>query len=135
MPVQGDWVAHDFRFHADGPRAKFPRYNYDDMVLAQYRPVTEGLGVKHLRLVLGNSMGGMQAWIRAVRYPDFVDAVVPMACLRVAIRAQSAGAGALTKNGRRGFAYGARARRRQGAPASRAATKSCTIAESTSAAE
>jgi len=68
---------------SDGLRAKFPRYNYDDMVLAQYRLVTEGLGVKHLRLVLGNSMGGMQAWIWGGRYPDFMDALVPMACLPV----------------------------------------------------
>ena len=44
---------------SDGLRAKFPRYNYDDMVAAQYRLVTEGLGIKHLRLVIGNSMGGM----------------------------------------------------------------------------
>ena len=44
-------------------RAKFPRYNYDDMVAAQYRLVTEGLGINHLRLVMGNSMGGMQTWI------------------------------------------------------------------------
>ena len=70
---------------SDGLRAKFPRYDYDDMVLAQYRLVTEGLGVKHLRLVLGNSMGGMQAWIWGTRYPDFMDALVPMACLPVAM--------------------------------------------------
>lgn len=70
---------------SDGLRARFPRYNYDDMVLAQYRLVTEGLGVKHLRLVLGNSMGGMQAWLWAIRYPEAMDAVVPMACLPVAM--------------------------------------------------
>ena len=70
---------------SDGLRAKFPRYNYDDMVLAQYRLVTEGLGVKHLRLVLGNSMGGMQAWIWGTKYPGFMDALVPMACLPVAM--------------------------------------------------
>jgi len=70
---------------SDGMRAKFPRYNYDDMVLAQYRLVTEGLGIKHLRLVIGNSMGGMQTWIWGVRYPDFMDALVPMACLPVAM--------------------------------------------------
>ena len=70
---------------SDGMRAKFPKYNYDDMVLAQYRLVTEGLGVKHLRLVIGNSMGGMQTWIWGVRYPDFTDALVPMACLPVAM--------------------------------------------------
>jgi len=66
---------------SDGLRAKFPRYDYDDMVLAQYRLVTEGLGVKHLRLVLGNSMGGMQTWLWGERYPDFVDTLVPMASL------------------------------------------------------
>jgi homoserine O-acetyltransferase/O-succinyltransferase len=64
---------------SDGMRAKFPRYNYDDMVLAQYRLVTEGLGVRHLRLVLGNSMGGMHTWIWGTTHPDFMDALVPMA--------------------------------------------------------
>ena len=64
---------------SDGLRASFPRYNYDDSVLAQYRLVTEGLGLKHLRLVLGNSMGGMHAWVWGVTYPGFMDALVPMA--------------------------------------------------------
>ena len=64
---------------SDGLRAKFPKYDYDDMVLAQYRLVTEGLGLRHLRLVLGNSMGGMQTWIWGVSYPGFADALVPMA--------------------------------------------------------
>ena len=64
---------------SDGMRAAFPHYNYDDMVLAQYRLVTEGLGIKHLRLVIGNSMGGMQAWEWGVAYPGFMDALVPMA--------------------------------------------------------
>jgi homoserine O-acetyltransferase len=50
------------------------------MVAAQYRLVTEGLGIRHLRLVLGNSMGGMHAWLWAVKYPEFMDAAVPMAC-------------------------------------------------------
>jgi homoserine O-acetyltransferase len=66
---------------SDGMRMTFPRYNYDDMVLAQYRLVTEGLGIRRLRLVLGNSMGGMQTWIWGVRYPDFMDALVPMASM------------------------------------------------------
>jgi homoserine O-acetyltransferase len=70
---------------SDGLRARFPRYNYDDMVSAQYRLMTEGLGLKHLRLVLGNSMGGMQVWIWGVRYPEMMDALVPMACLPVAM--------------------------------------------------
>jgi homoserine O-acetyltransferase/O-succinyltransferase len=66
---------------SDGLRAKFPAYNYDDMVLAQYRLVTEHLGVKRLRLVLGNSMGGMQTWMWAQKYPDAMDVAVPMASL------------------------------------------------------
>lgn len=65
---------------SDGLRARFPKYNYEDMVLAQYRLVTEGLGVRHLRLVLGNSMGGMQTWIWGVKYPELMDALVPLAC-------------------------------------------------------
>ena len=66
---------------SDGLHAKFPRYNYDDMVDAQYRLVTEHLGVKHLRLVIGNSMGGMQAWLWAEKHPGFMDIAVPMASL------------------------------------------------------
>ena len=64
---------------SDGLRGGFPRCNYADMVLAQHRLVTEGLGLSHLRLVLGNSMGGMHAWLWGVTYPDFMDAIVPMA--------------------------------------------------------
>jgi homoserine O-acetyltransferase/O-succinyltransferase len=64
---------------SDGLRTRFPRYNYDDMVDAQYRLVTEGLGIRHLRLVLGNSMGGMQTWIWGVKHPKLMDALVPMA--------------------------------------------------------
>jgi len=64
---------------SDGLRSKFPRYNYDDMVEAQYRLVTEGLGLRHLRLVLGNSMGGMHTWQWGEKYPEFMDALVPMA--------------------------------------------------------
>ena len=66
---------------SDGLRAKFPKYNYNDMVDAQHRLVTEHLGVKHLRLILGNSMGGMQVWIWAQKYPSFLDIAVPMASL------------------------------------------------------
>ena len=64
---------------SDGLKANFPAYNYNDMVDAQYRLVTEGLGIKHLRLVLGNSMGGMHTWVWGVRYPDMMDALVPLA--------------------------------------------------------
>jgi len=64
---------------SDGLKTGFPKYDYDDMVDAQYRLVTEGLGIKHLRLVIGNSMGGMHTWLWAVRYPGAMDAAVPMA--------------------------------------------------------
>lgn len=64
---------------SDGLRAKFPRYNYDDMVAAQHLLVTQGLGLKRARLIIGNSMGGMHVWIWGVRHPDFADALVPMA--------------------------------------------------------
>jgi homoserine O-acetyltransferase len=64
---------------SDGLRAKFPRYTYADMVTAQYRLVTEGLKVNHLRLVMGTSMGGMQTWMWGETYPDFMDGLVPLA--------------------------------------------------------
>jgi homoserine O-acetyltransferase len=64
---------------SDGRRGAFPGYGYDDMVTAQYRLVTEGLGVNHLRLVMGTSMGGMQTWMWGYRYPDFMDGLVPLA--------------------------------------------------------
>ena len=64
---------------SDGMKTAFPKYNYEDMVDAQYRLVKEGLGVKHLRLVIGNSMGGMHTWIWGGKYPQFMDALVPMA--------------------------------------------------------
>jgi len=66
---------------SDGLRAGFPRYNYDDMVLAQYRLLTEGLQRSHVRMVLGNSMGGMHAWLWGIRYPDYMDVLVPMASM------------------------------------------------------
>jgi homoserine O-acetyltransferase len=66
---------------SDGMRASFPKYNYDDMVEAQYRLVKDHLGIRHLRLVMGNSMGGMQTWLWGLRYPDYMDALVPMASL------------------------------------------------------
>ena len=66
---------------SDGLRAAFPKYNYDDMVDAQFRLVTEHLGVKHLRVIIGNSMGGMQTWMWSQKYPDMMDIAVPMASL------------------------------------------------------
>ena len=70
---------------SDGLHAKFPRYNYNDMVTAQYRLLTEKLGVNHLRLVMGTSMGGMHTWVWGEKYPDFMDALMPLASLPVAI--------------------------------------------------
>ncbi|MEO8007993.1 MAG: alpha/beta fold hydrolase [Betaproteobacteria bacterium] len=70
---------------SDGLRAKFPHYGYTDMVEAQHRLVTEGLGVDHLRLVVGVSMGGMHAWMWAEKYPLLMDAALPIACLPVQI--------------------------------------------------
>jgi len=64
---------------SDGLKTKFPHYGYRDMVDAQYRLVTEGLGLKHLRLVLGTSMGGMQTWLWAERHPDMMDGAVAIA--------------------------------------------------------
>jgi homoserine O-acetyltransferase len=66
---------------SDGLRARFPRYTYEDMVRAQFRLLTETLGVNHLRLVIGTSMGGMHAWIWGEAHPDFMDALMPLACL------------------------------------------------------
>lgn len=64
---------------SDGLRMTFPKYDYDDMVTAQYRLVKEGLGISHLRLVMGYSMGGMQTWLWGEKYPAMMDALVPMA--------------------------------------------------------
>jgi homoserine O-acetyltransferase len=66
---------------SDGMHAKFPRYGYLDMVEAQYRLLTEGLGVDHARLVMGTSMGGMHTWLWGELHPDFMDALMPLASL------------------------------------------------------
>jgi len=70
---------------SDGLHAKFPHYGYRDIVDLQYRLVTEHLGVNHLRLVMGTSMGGMQTWLWGETYPDFMDALMPLASLPVQI--------------------------------------------------
>ena len=64
---------------SDGLKTKFPKYDYADMVDAQYRLLTEGLGLRHIRLIIGNSMGGMHAWLWGEKYPGYMDALVPMA--------------------------------------------------------
>jgi homoserine O-acetyltransferase len=70
---------------SDGLHAKFPNYGYLDMVEAQYRLLTEGLKVNHLRLVMGTSMGGMHTWLWGEVHPDFVDALMPLASLPMQI--------------------------------------------------
>src|SRR5213594_725142 len=66
---------------SDALHAKFPRYGYVDMVEAQYRLLTDGLGVNHARLVMGTSMGGMHTWLWGESHPDFMDALMPLASL------------------------------------------------------
>ena len=68
---------------SDGMRAHFPHYGYEDIVTAQHRLVTERLGVTHLRLVLGVSMGGMQTWLWGERYPEMIDGLFPISSLPV----------------------------------------------------
>lgn len=70
---------------SDGLHMKFPHYDYDDMVEAQYQLLTHGLKVNHLRLVMGTSMGCMHSWVWAEAHPDFMDAVMPLACQPVEI--------------------------------------------------
>ena len=66
---------------SDAMHAKFPRYGYVDMVEAQYRLLTEGLGIDHARLVMGTSMGGMHTWLWGELHPDFMDVLMPLASL------------------------------------------------------
>ncbi|MGH7713851.1 MAG: alpha/beta fold hydrolase [Gemmatimonadaceae bacterium] len=70
---------------SDGAGMHFPRYTYDDMVDAQQRLLTEGLSVRHLRLIMGTSMGCMHAWVWGERFPGFADGLVPLACAPTAI--------------------------------------------------
>jgi homoserine O-acetyltransferase len=74
---------------SDGLKAKFPHYNYSDMVDAQYRLLAEGLGIKHVRLIIGNSMGGMHVWLWGEKYPGYMDALVPMASQPTAMAARN----------------------------------------------
>jgi homoserine O-acetyltransferase len=66
---------------SDSLHARFPHYGYEDMIAAQYRLITAGLGVQHLRLVMGTSMGGMHTWLWGETQPDFMDALMPLASL------------------------------------------------------
>jgi homoserine O-acetyltransferase/O-succinyltransferase len=74
---------------SDGLKTKFPHYDYADMVDAQHRLLAEGLGVRHVRLIIGNSMGGMNVWLWGERYPAFMDALVPMASQPTAMAARN----------------------------------------------
>ena len=66
---------------SDGLHAKFPHYGYNDMVAAEYRLLTEGFGVKHARLIMGTSMGCMHTWLWGEQHAEFMDALMPLACL------------------------------------------------------
>jgi homoserine O-acetyltransferase/O-succinyltransferase len=70
---------------SDGMHAHFPQYDYDDMVAAQHELLEKGLGVNHLRLIMGTSMGCMHSWVWGETYVDFMDAMMPLACLPVQI--------------------------------------------------
>ncbi len=70
---------------SDGMHAHFPQYDYDDMVALQHELLEKGLGINHLRLILGTSMGCMHAWVWGETYPDFADALMPLACQPVQI--------------------------------------------------
>lgn len=70
---------------SDGLHAKFPQYDYNNMVEAEYRLLTEGFGVKHARLIMGTSMGCMHTWLFGEQHPDFMDALMPLACLPTAM--------------------------------------------------
>ena len=76
---------------SDGLHARFPQYDYDDMVAAHHRLLTEGLGINHLRLVMGTSMGCMHSFVWGETYPDFMDALMPLACLPVQIAGRNRG--------------------------------------------
>src|SRR5207237_9221637 len=70
---------------SDGLHMRFPHYEYDDMIELQYRLLTQGLGVNHLRLVMRTSMGGMHTWLWSEQHPDFIDAAMPLASQPVEI--------------------------------------------------
>src|SRR5579872_4576041 len=70
---------------SEGLKGKFPHYRYHDIVEAEHRLVTEGLGIRHLRLVMGSSMGGMQTWMWGEMYPDLMDGLVPIASMPIQI--------------------------------------------------
>jgi homoserine O-acetyltransferase/O-succinyltransferase len=74
---------------SDGLRTTFPKYDYADMIEAQHRLLSEHLGIKHLRLIIGNSMGGMQSFMWGEMYPGYMDALVPMAAQPTAMASRN----------------------------------------------
>ena len=74
---------------SDGLRSRFPKYDYADMIEAQHRLLTEHLGIKHLRLVIGNSMGGMESFLWGEMYPQYMDALAPMAAQPTAMASRN----------------------------------------------
>ena len=74
---------------SDGLRAKFPKYGYGDMVALQHQLITQGLNIDRLKLIIGISMGGMQAWMWGTRYPDAMDGLIPIAAMPVAIQGRN----------------------------------------------
>lgn len=75
---------------SDGLRGRFPRYGYGDVLEGQYRVVTEGLGIKHLRAVIGTSMGGMQTWMWGERHPGMMDGLVAVASQPIPVSGRNA---------------------------------------------
>lgn len=74
---------------SDGLKGRFPKYGYEDMVAAEHRLITEHFGIQRLRLVMGISMGGMHSWLWAIRHPDMMDGIVPIAAQPVAVRGRN----------------------------------------------
>jgi homoserine O-acetyltransferase len=84
---------------SDGLRMRFPKYDYDDMVEAQHRMLTEGLGIRHMRLIMGTSMGCMHSFVWGETYPNFMSALMPLACEPIEIAGLNRGWRQLVING------------------------------------
>ncbi|HEY0342784.1 MAG TPA: alpha/beta fold hydrolase [Steroidobacteraceae bacterium] len=90
--VMSDGIGHGKSSKpSDGLHAHFPHYGYTDMVTAQFRLLTEGLGVNHARLIMGTSMGGMHTWVWGEQHPDFMDALMPLASLPTQVAGRNRG--------------------------------------------
>jgi homoserine O-acetyltransferase len=90
--VMSDGIGHGKSSKpSDGLHAHFPHYGYTDMVTAQFRLLTDGLGVNHARLIMGTSMGGMHTWVWGEQHPDFMDALMPLASLPAQVAGRNRG--------------------------------------------